>query len=93
MSLECVPLSAYCQMTGETPEAINKRIQRSVWREGLQVLKIDGVKERWIDLAEVNTWARGNRRELSSEELCRLYLQQSNAPDLPHCKRKPNADC
>lgn len=69
MSLECVPLSAYCQMTGETPEAITKRIQRGVWREGLQVLKIDGVKERWIDLLEVNAWARRNRRPLTDEEL------------------------
>ncbi|GAB2932247.1 hypothetical protein GCM10011328_37330 [Hafnia psychrotolerans] len=65
MSLECIPLTAYCQMTGETPEAINKRIQRGIWHEGLQVLKIDGVKERWIDLIEVNHWARGNRRSLS----------------------------
>ena len=48
-------------MTGETPEAINKRIQRGIWREGIQVLKIAGVKERWIDLHEIDKWARGGR--------------------------------
>ncbi|HGV2966850.1 TPA: excisionase, partial [Escherichia coli] len=46
--------------TGETPEAINKRVQRGVWREGVQVLKVEGVKERWIDLNEVAKWARQN---------------------------------
>ncbi|WP_229905981.1 excisionase [Rahnella laticis] len=61
VSLECVPLSAYCQMTGETPEAINKRVQRGIWREGIHVLKIAGVKERWIDLHEIDKWARGGR--------------------------------
>lgn len=47
--LGCVPLSYYCEVIGETPEAINKRIQRGIWREGTHVLKIEGVKERWID--------------------------------------------
>ncbi|MGA7586046.1 MAG: excisionase [Rouxiella badensis] len=60
--LDCIPISMYCQQTGETIDAINKRIQRGVWREGLQVLKIDGVKERWIDLIEVNVWARRKGR-------------------------------
>ncbi|MCL7677767.1 excisionase, partial [Klebsiella pneumoniae] len=49
LSLDCVPISTYCKETGETPDAINKRIQRGVWREGVQVLKVEGVKERWID--------------------------------------------
>lgn len=62
ISLDCIPISAYCITTGETVEAINKRVQRGVWREGRQVLKVDGVKERWIDLTEVSKWARGNRQ-------------------------------
>lgn len=61
LNLDCVPISAYCKETGETPEAINKRLQRGVWREGIQVLKVEGVKERWIDLSEVAKWARQNR--------------------------------
>lgn len=61
LSLECVPISIYCQVSGETVDAINKRLQRHVWQDGCQVLKIDGVKERWIDLTEVSKWARKNR--------------------------------
>lgn len=62
ISLDCIPISAYCLNTGETVEAINKRVQRGIWREGRQVLKVNGVKERWIDLTEVSKWARGDRQ-------------------------------
>ncbi|MBK0080091.1 excisionase [Kosakonia cowanii] len=62
LNLDCVPISAYCKVTGETPEAITKRVQRGVWFEGVQVLKVEGVKERWIDLDEVSKWARQNRQ-------------------------------
>ncbi|HFU7508431.1 TPA: excisionase [Escherichia coli] len=41
-------------------QILNKRVQRGVWREGVQVLKVEGVKERWIDLSEVAKWARQN---------------------------------
>lgn len=61
LSLDCVPISIYCKETGETPDAVTKRVQRGVWREGVQVLKVPGVKERWIDLSEVAKWARQNR--------------------------------
>lgn len=62
LSLDCVPISTYCKETGETSEAISKRVQRGVWQEGVQVLKVEGVKERWIDLSEVAKWARQNRK-------------------------------
>lgn len=61
MNIDCVPISAYCQATGEKRETINKRLQRHVWKEGVHVLKVDGVKERWIDLIEVSKWARKSR--------------------------------
>jgi len=61
MNIECIPITTYCEMAGESLDAINKRIQRGIWQEGIHVLKVDGVKERWIDLAEVSKWARKNR--------------------------------
>lgn len=64
MMLSCVPLSTYCRESGETVEAINKRIQRGTWLMGVHVLNIDGVKERWIDLEEVTKWARKNQLSL-----------------------------
>ncbi|HFT1913420.1 TPA: excisionase, partial [Escherichia coli] len=50
MGLDCVPISTYCRNAGETVDAVNKRIQRGIWKEGVHVLKVDGVKERWVDL-------------------------------------------
>ncbi|KAB0084884.1 excisionase [Escherichia coli] len=61
MGLDCVPISTYCRNTGETVDAVNKRIQRGIWKEGVHVLKVDGVKERWVDLIEVSKWARKNK--------------------------------
>nr|WP_310616643.1 excisionase [Pantoea cypripedii] len=68
MSLDCKPISAYCQDTGDTPDAINKRIQRKIWKKGIHVLDVDGSRERWIDLDEVNKWARKNRDPLYRAE-------------------------
>ncbi|MXF14455.1 excisionase, partial [Escherichia coli] len=53
MGLDCVPISTYCRNAGETVDAVNKRIQRGIWKEGVHVLKVDGVKERWVDLMEI----------------------------------------
>lgn len=64
MSLDVMPISTYCQATGESVDAINKRIQRKIWQVGVHVLKVDGVQERWIDLEEVNRWARKSRDPL-----------------------------
>lgn len=58
--LSCIPLTAYCEMTGETTKAIDNRIDRGIWQLGVQVLKIPHVKERWIDLNQVEKWARQN---------------------------------
>ncbi|MGV7960111.1 excisionase [Photorhabdus tasmaniensis] len=69
VNIECVPISAYCYATGETVDAINKRIQRGVWLDGVHVLKVEGVKERWIDLNEVAKWARKNSIVNCPEEL------------------------
>ncbi|EPC7689754.1 excisionase [Providencia stuartii] len=68
MLYECLPISAYCNLYGETPEAINKRLQRQHWFEGVHVLKVEGSKERWIDIAEVNKWARKNKLNTHYQE-------------------------
>ncbi|MDE9545357.1 excisionase [Xenorhabdus bovienii] len=68
VNLDCIPISAYCQYTGESIDAINKRLQRQFWIEGVHVLKVNGAKERWIDLAEVSKWARKNKMNILSLE-------------------------
>lgn len=64
MSLDVMLISAYCQTIDESEEAINKRIQRKIWKMGVHVLKVDGVRERWIDTEEVNRWARSSKDPL-----------------------------
>ncbi|WP_105190011.1 hypothetical protein [Pseudoalteromonas sp. T1lg48] len=55
-----VPLSKYCELSGEKRKAVERRIERGIWAYGEQVLKIKGVRERWIDLAAVEAWVRQN---------------------------------
>lgn len=39
---------------------INKRIQRGIWQLGVHIVNVDGVKERWVNIAEVTKWAMKN---------------------------------
>ncbi|EKQ7231412.1 TPA: excisionase [Klebsiella pneumoniae] len=66
--LDVVPITKYCEEMGETLDAVNKRLQRGVWQEGVHVLKVDGSKERWIDLKEIANWARQNKDHYPSRE-------------------------
>lgn len=68
LNLDVVPISSYCAAVGESLDAVNKRLQRGVWQEGVHVLKVDGVKERWIDLKEIEKWARKNKDRYLSQE-------------------------
>ncbi|EAA4816326.1 excisionase, partial [Shigella boydii] len=34
----------------------------------VHVLKVDGVKERWVDLMEISKWARKNKDHYLSQE-------------------------
>ncbi|HBX8182294.1 TPA: excisionase, partial [Klebsiella pneumoniae] len=38
-------------------------------QEGVHVLKVDGSKERWIDLKEIANWARQNKDLYLSQEV------------------------
>lgn len=67
--LDVVPITKYCEEMGETLDAVNKRLQRGVWQEGVHVLKVDGSKERWIDLKEIANWARQNKDLYLSQEV------------------------
>ena len=64
--LQCIPLSVYLNETGETRDAINKRIQLVVWRIGVEVLDVEGCRERWVDCAEVEKWARKSKTSLAA---------------------------
>ncbi|EEU9456731.1 TPA: excisionase [Escherichia coli] len=68
LNIDCVPITTWCRDMGETLDAVNKRLQRGVWEEGVQVLNVEGSKERWIDLTEVSKWARKNKYPYHSQE-------------------------
>ncbi len=68
LNIDCVPITIWCRDMGETLDAVNKRLQRGVWKEGVQVLNVEGSKERWIDLTEVSKWARKNKYPYHSQE-------------------------
>lgn len=53
-----MPLSKYCELSGETLRAVQARISKGVWVEGKQVHKVKNVKERFVDLTEVEKWVR-----------------------------------
>lgn len=56
--ISVVPLSKYCEISGEEEKTVVRRIERGVWQIGKEVCKMSGVRERWIDLTEVEKWAR-----------------------------------
>lgn len=58
--MNVIPINKYCEETGDTPAAINKRLERGTWQRGVHVLKIEGTKERWIDKIKVEEWVRAN---------------------------------
>lgn len=56
--METVPLKQYCKISGESVEAVNRRIERGIWVEGTHYVKVQHVRERWIDIKEVEKWVR-----------------------------------
>ncbi len=67
--LECIPLKAYCDMVGESAEKVKKRVSSKEWRVGTQVIKVPGCTDWWVDLTEVNRWARQYSVPLTDKEL------------------------
>lgn len=57
-ALRTVPLTKYCEMSGEKPDTVRKRIDRGIWAKGKQALKHPKIKELWIDLEAVEEWIR-----------------------------------
>ena len=56
--MNVVPLKAYCAMSHETKAAVEARIERGIWVEGVHYYKINKVRERWIDIKAGEEWAR-----------------------------------
>ena len=56
--LRTLPLSKYCEISGESQKAIERRIERGYWVQGKQFFTVAHVRERWVDLEGVEAWVR-----------------------------------
>ncbi|WP_045406749.1 hypothetical protein [Vibrio jasicida] len=56
--MNVIPLRVYCELEGVEAEAIRKRIQKGLWRQGKEVLLINGLRGYYIDVDAVERWMR-----------------------------------
>lgn len=53
--MKWVKLEKYCELTGDTKQAVYFRRKTMVWREGVQLRK-DPQNRLWVNLEEVENW-------------------------------------
>ena len=61
MSLSWIKLSKYCEVSGETRDAVEKRLRSGKWLRGIHARQPDGSAELWINLRAVEDWAEGKK--------------------------------
>lgn len=61
IAAKTMPIKKYCEIFGLSLAQINRRLDRGVWQKDVHVLQVEGCKERFIDLEEVDKWARKNK--------------------------------
>lgn len=57
--LPWVRLSLYCLHSGDTPDAVSKRLRSGHWLREIHARRPEGSAELWINLEAVNAWAAG----------------------------------
>ncbi len=57
--LSWVPQSRYLELSSETADIVNKRLQTGIWLAGVHARVPEGSKQRWINLRAVEDWAAG----------------------------------
>ena len=61
MSLDWIKLSKYCELSGETHDAVEKRLRTGKWLRGVHARQPDGSAELWVNLRAVEDWAEGKK--------------------------------
>ena len=64
-SLRTVPLTKYCELSGEDIETVRQRIKRGHWVKGVHAIKPPHIRELWIDLEAVERWIRNGGNSLA----------------------------
>ena len=61
MALNWLPLPKYLEQTGESADAVHKRVRSGHWLRGVHVRVPDGAKDLWVNLQAVNEWCKGEK--------------------------------
>ncbi|MDW5418923.1 hypothetical protein R6242_20330 [Iodobacter sp. CM08] len=67
-STRYVVIDKYCEITGDTPQAVWSRIKNGYWLKGREVLTLSGMKTL-IDLEEYERWVESKRSALPPSQL------------------------
>jgi hypothetical protein len=59
-----VNLATHCATTGDTPDAVDKRVRSGHWLRDVHVRLPAGSKQLWVNVEAVNDWAAGKPVEL-----------------------------
>jgi len=53
--MKWVKLKKYCELSGDTPNAVHIRRQRGIWLDGVQI-RLAPDKRLWVNLEAVEKW-------------------------------------
>ncbi|WP_426391922.1 hypothetical protein [Variovorax sp. R-27] len=67
VAMEWIPMSRYCELFGETADAVDKRVRSGHWLRDVHVRHPDGSKQSWVNVRAVNDWAAGRKPDVSSK--------------------------
>lgn len=59
--LRWVRLNRYCELSGETADAVSARLRTGVWLRDIHARQPQGSKELWVCLEAVNEWCEGKK--------------------------------
>ncbi len=57
--LRWIRLKRYCEVSGETPDAVHKRLQRGIWLKDVHVRRPEGSSELWVNVEAQRDWVEG----------------------------------
>lgn len=63
IALGWVPINRYCELFGETADAVDKRLRSGHWLRNVHVRQPPGSKQSWVNIEAVNDWAAGRVTE------------------------------
>lgn len=64
LTMKWVKLPKYCELSGDTPDAVYAKNRRHIWTDGIQYRKAeDGCL--WINTEEVEKWVEQSRENSS----------------------------